>query len=260
MRSAMADFRLLTKSMKLSQINCKACGSPTEHFADVAGGSWPGFPERVPYQRCKGCGLVFTTWFDDWTRTDWREKVYNADYVKVDPHYVEERPKTTAALLAASLPRSASLLDYGGGSGLMANLLIAQGFDAECYEVMRHEAPPNRRFPFVSAIEVLEHSPDPAATVAQMASLLADGGVLFLSTLCLSSDKTPPRDHWYIAPRNGHVSVCTKKTLRILLATVGMDVIHLNDSVHIGYKRGGLLSAFSFAMKYKLAKLRGVHR
>jgi 2-polyprenyl-6-hydroxyphenyl methylase/3-demethylubiquinone-9 3-methyltransferase len=41
----------------------------------------------------------------------------------------------------------------------------------------------NARFPVITALEVIEHVPDPAAFVATLAALLAPGGRLFLSTL-----------------------------------------------------------------------------
>ena len=39
------------------------------------------------------------------------------------------------------------------------------------------------RFPVITALEVIEHVPDPAAFIAELAALLEPGGLLFLSTI-----------------------------------------------------------------------------
>ena len=39
------------------------------------------------------------------------------------------------------------------------------------------------RFPVINALEVIEHVPDPAAFIAELAALLEPGGLLFLSTI-----------------------------------------------------------------------------
>ena len=39
------------------------------------------------------------------------------------------------------------------------------------------------RFPAITALEVIEHVPDPAAFIAELAALLEPGGALFLSTI-----------------------------------------------------------------------------
>ncbi|MGD0429588.1 MAG: bifunctional 2-polyprenyl-6-hydroxyphenol methylase/3-demethylubiquinol 3-O-methyltransferase UbiG [Acetobacteraceae bacterium] len=113
-------------------------------------------------------------------------------------------------------PDGIRLLDVGCGAGLAAEALARRGFDvlgidaaADLIDVARDHAgglPPGHRvpayrvpayrvavaedllaegvsFPVITALEVVEHVPDPAAFVRVLVRLLEPGGLLFLSTL-----------------------------------------------------------------------------
>jgi SAM-dependent methyltransferase len=223
---------------------CKLCGgfarpfdsvdfykycSPTDCFAFGFAGV------HVEYRRCRDCGFIFTSFFDDWTPQDFAAYVYNNDYPQVDSEYADIRPGNVAALLAERLApwRDIDMLDYGSGSGAFAGRMAAHGFaNITNYDPFSSPVRPAGKFGLITCFEVIEHTVSPAVCINDMAEFLAPGGCIIFSQPLQPSDIEVLRGSWwYIGPRNGHASIFTADALARLAADSGL-VLHLGDWLH----------------------------
>ncbi len=226
---------------------CQCCGGKVKQFARLDSnrscedGVRPVFPpsgKTLCYLRCIGCGFIFTTDLNALSDAEMAVIIYNADYVRVDPDLLEARPRFLSGRIAENLqavsvhPRG---LDYGGGNGLFATLMRERGFDITCYDPYFSDATiPSSQFDLVTAFEVMEHSRDPRGTLSAMLELLAEQGAILFTTTLQPRAVTP--DWWYIAPRNGHVSLFTETSLIALASSCGAHHLALNDHSHLAWR------------------------
>lgn len=225
---------------------CKACGgfSPPFDSVDfhkvcsrVAPFAYGFTGQHVQYHRCADCGFAFTSDMDGWSREDFARFVYNSDYVLTDGDYESVRPAQMAKEVAGRLGpwRTLRILDYGSGSGAFAAAMQALGLLVESYDPFSHPKRPEGHFDLITCFEVIEHSPVPVETIAEMASFLAEGGaILFSQPLQPANIEEVRGSWWYIAPRNGHVSIYTADALAVLAAGCGLT-----------FYRGDGISAFA---------------
>lgn len=233
----------------VAEEQCKVCGGASPLYgvldfnrncSENNGVFLPLCGVPIYYHQCMDCGLIFTVAFDKWNKQDYLQYIYNDDYVKVDPDYIEVRPQSMANLIEDFVKNGSNLklLDYGGGNGRMAGLLAERGVGCESWDPMGNmpSAPAKSHFDLVTAFEVLEHTPTPRYTTEEALSCLNEDGVFLFSTLTV--DKLPPRgiNFWYIGPRNGHITIYSKKSLNILFAAQGYNVHHFNDNLHLAFK------------------------
>lgn len=196
----------------------------------------------IYYHRCPECGFLFTTAFDAFSKDDFLEHVYNDEYVLVDPDYLGDRARANAEMLMALFAgdRPDRILDYGGGNGALADRLRAAGFpEVESYDpfVPSHADRPEGRFDCVVCFEVVEHSTDPERTFADMMEFLDDPGLIVFSTLLQPADiDRQGLDWWYCGPRNGHVSLFSRESLRALLEPLGFGCASFNDNLHVLFR------------------------
>jgi 2-polyprenyl-6-hydroxyphenyl methylase/3-demethylubiquinone-9 3-methyltransferase len=128
----------------------------------------------------------------------------------------------------------ATVLDYGGGNGRFAAVLAQHGLACESVDIFHGSQDPSQAdYGIVTCFEVIEHVPHALQLewLAQVRRHLAPQGLILMSTEVL--DASTPVDHYYIAPRNGHVSIHSPKSLRTLARNVGLEIYSINGEMHL---------------------------
>jgi SAM-dependent methyltransferase len=203
----------------------------------------PASGTPVRYHLCDRCGFCFAPELFAWSFAQFEEKIYNADYVKVDPDYLRDRPIANAALVDQLFGKAkVTHLDYGGGSGLLSETLRQKGWSSRSYDpfvdrTVRVED--LGRFDLVTAFEVFEHVPDIERLFADLQSLVNADGVILFSTLLSDGQirRDQPMSWWYASPRNGHISLFSKESLRLCMNRSGFNSASANANLHLGYRK-----------------------
>src|SRR4029077_15563422 len=120
------------------------------------------------------------------------------------------------------------------GKGKLATLMRAKGFDYDSYDPFFSDSPlPTRRYDLVTSFEVVEHSPDPYGNLATLLSFVKPNGAVLISTALQPPAVTG--DWWYIAPRNGHISIHSAPRLQPLARRLGLHVL-TTDTTHLFFR------------------------
>jgi SAM-dependent methyltransferase len=194
----------------------------------------------VAYVRCPICEFCFAPEFADWSLEEFDARIYNDEYVSVDPEYIEIRPRLNAKTLLGmfpSLPASVRHLDYGGGNGRLAGLLRESGWSSVSYDPFVDRAASVERlgkFDLITAFEVFEHVPDVRKLMSDLRSLLAPGGLILFSTLPSDGQIHAGQKltWWYASPRNGHISLFSIKSLALLAEQSGWHLGRVSQGFH----------------------------
>lgn len=222
-----------------AHIDCKICcgASPLFDIVDFNKTCHPNiYPnglEVVPvtYRRCSSCAFIFTDFFDEFSPEYWRRYVYNERYADVDPDYIAIRPLGNAREVYSFFSGNSDGvvgLDYGGGNGLTASLLRDCGWTYDSYDPFGHtDVLPERigHYNFCSSFEVFEHSPDPKGSLKELLEhLQTDKFIIYIGTAVHDRFVSDERrlSWWYAGPRNGHISLYSRKSLHVLASQFGL--------------------------------------
>lgn len=198
----------------------------------------------IYYYLCKQCGFCFAPEICKWSIDEFSEKIYNEEYIDIDPDHDTVRPNVNFTNLTKAFENQKSHikhLDYGGGNGQLSYLLAKSGWDSLSYdpfinkEVKMEEL---GKFNLITAYEVFEHVPDANKLMASLNDLISDDGLIMFSTL-ISDDNIKENQRltwWYASPRNGHISLYSKKSLQLLANNYQFNIGHFSPLYHLLYR------------------------
>lgn len=234
-----------------SSPHCKICDTEADIYGvtdfnvscygnNVHRYNYPLSGHAVYYYKCKNCGLIYSHAFDKWSDADYSRYIYNDEYIKHDPNFICKRSLHNFNLLRNAFKnlQNFRMLDFGCGDGQLVQLLQEYGTDVVGWDPFNNSAPiPNEKYEFITSFEVMEHTPTPVKTMEMIDSLLEqNNGKYFFSTLTNDFHLNKLMNFWYIAPRNGHITIYSNKSLDILFSKFGMKVKHISELYHLAYK------------------------
>jgi SAM-dependent methyltransferase len=192
--------------ISLNNEPCCVCGGLENELAWETTYPEHGYPGRFYLRKCLGCGLLFNS-----PRLDHDElaRLYGGSYYFFNrpdaPEFDRAVPmyRRSVALVADQIAEKRSL-DIGGGRGYLPALLKRLGWHAHAVEISTEASTYARNkfgldvftgtieqysvsekkqlFPLVTAIDVIEHVPNPSDFIAAIAAVMETGGRLIVDT------------------------------------------------------------------------------
>lgn len=245
------------------RVRCKICGGHSAPFdlldfnktatSDKYRCGFSSIP--VMYFKCEKCNFIFTDFFDNFEPDWWTTYVYNNEYYAgIDPDYHEVRPRYNVRWLKSLLAgRKDEVigLDYGGGNGATASLMRAAGWTFDCWDPYGCKDESDTRigrYNFCSTSEVFEHTTDPLKSLRDILYRCSpDRLMIMLGTGAHDgavSDETR-LTWWYAAPRNGHISLYSRASLRHMADQAELGYVSFSKGTHIltrGYSQREVIS------------------
>ena len=214
---------------------CRLCGNRTELlFKSTILGK-----HQVGYYNCETCKSLQTE------TPYWLDEAYGAGNLSTaDPGAVTRNLYCQAVVYAIArvcgLPKDASILDFGGGNGLLCRLLRDAGFDAKLTDAhatnnfaQGFDATDNdSKFDVVCAFEIMEHF---AAPSEDLAALFEPEPRVMIASTEIYEDHGP--DWWYLSGASGqHVFFYSEEAMEFIAETYNY-FYHRFGSYHLFSKR-----------------------
>lgn len=199
-------------------IACRLCKANAENAFDcLILGKYD-----VALFKCSRCGCLQTE------QPYWLEEAYSAgNLTDRDTGSVIRNLNSQALIFAATkilgFPAGASIVDFGGGTGMLTRLLRDQGFDARCYDryasndLARGYDDNGGRPDIICSFEVAEHLVEPAEELAALFKRCARMVIIGTETY-----RGQGPGWWYLSPHTGqHIFFYTSEGMALIAGQFG---------------------------------------
>jgi len=241
----------MTASQKDFEFHCPICrGDAVPRISmdmSHAGTNEPDIftGQSVTYWQCWDCEFAWAPIMWRMTPEEFKAQIYTPDYGRFDPGFGGSRAMNNAIVThdllwktrAAGVKMDPKIVDWGGGSGHFEMYMGQMGWEnvTTCDPFYQDTAPSiSPPYDFITCFEVFEHHPNPRDLVADILNVAAPGACLMFTTVTVPGKLHP--SWWYIAPRSGHITFYSKRSLVELFAEHGWSVVHSGDSVHFAFE------------------------
>jgi SAM-dependent methyltransferase len=218
---------------------------------------------RVQYLQCPMCGCMFV---DPYPGCELNRAFQGleavARLVKEDEErrgYFQRRLDRLEQRLGEA-HQGARLLEVGCGSGVLLQEAVSRGWRAEAIELsvelaamarknnptvtittgdIQNQEPSGTPFDAIISLDVLEHVHTPMTMIENCRELLQPGGLLMLQTPNTRSFRSRVQGpRWDMLDPDQHLNLFSPDALRVLLTTVGFDILEMTTASGTGMEKG----------------------
>lgn len=212
----------------------------------------------VQYYKCLSCDFIQTE------NPYWLSEAYSSAITAQDIGLIYRNNFILPILrtvIKTYFNKKKSIVDYGGGYGVLVRLLRDSGFDAYRFDIYCNnlfaagfdDLGDGRRYEILTAFEVFEHLEDPLNDIKKM---LQFSDSIFFSTEIQTNSNVSPDNWWYIMPETGqHIALYSLKSLRVLASKLNLNFYTNGSNYHLLTKK--ILSPFLFRclLKNRIANI-----
>lgn len=205
------------------------------------------------FRRCPSCFAVFA---ED---PHWLDQAYEEAIARRDIGLVQRNIELAGEIdliLTALRPQARRCLDFGAGNGMFVRMMRDRGFPFRYYD--RHgpnlfaegfeaDVTPSIGYEVVTALEVVEHLPDP---VEELRAFTHDAELLLVSTVLVPEHAPPLEQWWYYSLSSGqHITIFSRRSLAVFADRLGFQVtecgpVHVLSRTRVSSRRLQLARRF----------------